>query len=330
MESWVFRYLSGGNECLGHGDTSLGALGGLYTRGKISVKVMRHTGLLESNISRMKRLRISAISYLNTAPLMWDFEHGDVRSGFDISYTLPSQCAKALEEGSADIGIIPAAAYARVSGLAIVPGVAIASRGAVRSILLVSKVPLEKIQSVALDTSSLTSVALTKVLFAKCWAAEPQFTPMAPHIGQMLDRHDAGLLIGDPALQVDRSRYLVYDLAEEWIRLTGKPFVFAFWAVRYVALTHAPAALDLAAIFQTSRDHGLEPENLTHISRQWGPRLGLDETEVASYLTENIHYYLDEACLDGMRLFYQLAEECGVLPPVPARRFLDVAKPVAP
>src|SRR5580698_4581090 len=180
----------------------------------------------------MKRLRISAISYLNTAPLMWDFEHGKTHADFDISYTLPSQCAANLRQGSADIGIIPAAAYASIPDLAILPTVAIASRRAVRSILLVSKVPLEEIRSVALDTSSMTSVALTRVLFAKWWGAERTFSSMAPDVEKMLKEHDAGLVIGDPALKVNRSLYYSYDLAEEWIRFTGKPFVFAFWAVR--------------------------------------------------------------------------------------------------
>src|SRR5271169_3070309 len=125
--------------------------------------------LLESRYRSMRRLRISAISYLNTAPLMWDFEHGSAGAAFDISYTVPSHCAAQLAEGSADIGIIPVAAYATISELVILPGVAIASRQAVRSILLVSKVPLEKVRTVALDTCSLTSVALTKVLFSKWW-----------------------------------------------------------------------------------------------------------------------------------------------------------------
>src|SRR6202521_1172522 len=156
----------------------------------------------------MSRLRISAISYLNTAPLMWDFEHGQTGSQFDIAYTLPSGCAQALEQGSADIGIIPAAAYATIPGLQVLPGVAIASRRPVRSILLVSKVPIDQIRSVALDTSSLTSVALTKVLFAKWWGQGRSFTPMAPDIERMMAAHDAGLVIGDPALKVDRSRYL--------------------------------------------------------------------------------------------------------------------------
>src|SRR3979490_995304 len=156
----------------------------------------------------MRRLRISAISYLNTAPLMWDFEHGQAGRQFDISYTIPSACARALEVGAADIGIIPAAAYALIPGLKILPDVAIASRRAVRSILLVSKVPVEKIQTVALDTSSMTSVALTKILFEKWLGGGRMFTPMAPDIDAMLAAHDAGLLIGDPALQIDRSRYL--------------------------------------------------------------------------------------------------------------------------
>jgi chorismate dehydratase len=277
----------------------------------------------------MKRLRISAISYLNTAPLMWDFEHGDAGTGFDISYTVPSQCAADLAACAADIGIIPAAAYASIPGLAILPGVAIASIRPVRSILLVSKVPLDQIRSVALDTSSLTSVALTKVLFAKWWGPGRIFTPMAPDIEKMMAGHDAGLVIGDPALKVDRSRYLTYDLAEEWIRLTGKPFVFAFWAVRLAALANAPAAVDLAAIFQESRDHGLQPASLDQIAEEWSPRLGLSQAGIRAYLTENIYYDFDPACLDGLQLFYRYASECGVLPVAPSLRFLDVAKTAA-
>src|SRR5215472_17692343 len=185
---------------------------------------------------RMRRLRISAISYLNTAPLMWDFEHGEAGRDFEISYTLPSACAGALAAGEADIGIIPAAAYAVIPGLQVLPRVAIASQRPVRSILLVSKVPIEKIRTVALDTSSMTSTALTKVLFEHWLGTGRVFTPMPPDLDAMLREHDAGLVIGDTALQVDRTRYLTLDLAEEWIRFTGKPFVFAFWAVRRSAL----------------------------------------------------------------------------------------------
>jgi chorismate dehydratase len=276
----------------------------------------------------MRRLRISAISYLNTAPLMWDFEHGEAGRDFDISYTLPSDCARALQAGAADIGIIPAAAYAEVPGLTVLPGVAIASRRPVRSILLVSQLPLEKIRTVALDTSSLTSVALTKVLFEKWLGGGRTFTSMAPDIEKMLASHDAGLVIGDPALQIDQSRYRTLDLAEEWIRYTGKPFVFAFWAVRQDALRGAVPAQDLASVFQQSRDHGLEPRSLDRISREWAPRLSLTESGVRSYLTENIYYHLDAGCLEGLQLFYCYASEIGALPCAPEIDFLAAANAV--
>lgn len=277
----------------------------------------------------MRRLRISAISFLNTAPLMWDFEHGSAGRQFDISYTLPSGCARELAEGTADIGIIPAAAYTQIHGLQILPEVAIASRRAVRSILLVSKVPMKDVGSVALDTSSMTSVALTKVLFEKWMGGGRAYTPMAPEIDNMLAQCDAGLLIGDPALQVDRARYFTLDLAEEWIRFTGKPFVFAFWAVRGEALLEADPGLDLAAVFRESRDHGLEPASLEHIQRDWAPRLGISEEAVRAYLTENIHYDLDAGCLEGLQLFYRYAAEIGALPAEPELRFVETAKATA-
>ena len=270
----------------------------------------------------MSRLRISAISYLNTAPLMWDFEHGAAGENFDIAYTLPSQCAAELARGAADIGIIPAAAYATIPNLSILPGVTIASKKAVRSILLISRRPLDAINTVALDSSSLTSVALTRVLFEKCWGGGREFTSLRPDLDTMLATHDAALLIGDPALNVDRSQYQTWDLAEEWNRFTGKPFVFAFWAVTQNAAKGS--GRDLAAIFQQSRDRGLLPASLAEITRIWSPRLGLSKEAVHDYLTTNIHYYLDEPCLDGLRLFYRYASECGVLPSPPDMYFAAV------
>jgi chorismate dehydratase len=284
----------------------------------------------------MSRLKISAISYLNTAPLLWDFEHDEAGAGrvpdrdFDISYTIPSACAEALRAGTADIGIIPAAAYATVPNLVILPDVAIAARRAVRSILLVSKSPVdqltkdqwgEQVRTVALDTSSMTSVALAKILFAKWLGGARDYKPMAPNLDAMLGACDAALLIGDPALQVDRTRYFTLDLAEEWVARTGKSFVFAFWAVRKQALAGQNAAA-VAEVFRQSRDHGLSPKNLEAIAQQWAPRLGLTVEAVRVYLTHNIHYYLDPPCLEGLSLFYRLGAEVGALPPAPELRFV--------
>ena len=293
---------------------------------KTAVKEAEHTCFVRIEHIHMRRLRISAISYLNTAPLMWDFEHGTAGREFDISYTVPSGCAESLRIGTADIGIIPAAAYSQIPNLSILPGIAIAARRAVRSILLVCKVPMEKVRTVALDNSSMTSVALTKVLFERWLGAGRTFTSLAPHVDFMLRDHDACMVIGDTALQVERTRYLAFDLAEEWIRFTGKPFVFAFWAVTRSAQEESPLALELPEIFQQSLQHGLEPQSLDRIAGEWAPRLRLSEEAVRSYLTKNIHYSLDPACLEGLRLFYRYAEECGALPPCPALRFLPGAK----
>ena len=275
----------------------------------------------------MSRLKISAISYLNTAPLMWDFEHTEAGKdiGFDISYTLPSACAEALGAGTADIGIIPAAAYATVPDLLIIPDVAIAARRAVRSILLVSKIRLdqwpERIRTVALDTSSMTSVALAKILFAKWLGGARDYRPMAPDLDAMLSTCDAALIIGDPALQIDRAQYFTLDLAEEWVARTGKSFVFAFWAIRAQSL-EGRAKAAIAKAFKESRDQGVSPKNLEAIAQEWAPRLGISIESVRIYLTQNIHYYLDPASLEGLALYYRLGTEIGALPSAPPLRFL--------
>jgi chorismate dehydratase len=262
---------------------------------------------------------------------MWDFVHGEAVGSvervadFDISYTIPSACAEDLRAGVADIGIIPAAAYATVPDLVIIPDVAIAARRAVRSILLVSKYPLEKwstqVRTVALDSSSMTSVVLTKILFAKWLGGTREYKTIDPDLDSMLAVCDAALLIGDPALQVDRASYFTLDLAEEWVARTGKSFVFAFWAIRKQVLAGRNGAA-IAKAFQQSRDHGVFPRNLEAIAQEWAPRLGLTVEVARVYLTQNIHYYLDPPCLEGLELYYRLAAEVGALPRAPRLCFV--------
>lgn len=259
---------------------------------------------------------------------MWDFEHdtADNRKlleDCEFSYTVPSQCAQALLEGTADIGIIPSITYATIPGLAILPDVAIASKNRVRSILLVLKKPIEQVRTVALDTSSRTSVALTKILLTRYFPGpQREYVPMDPQLEQMLGACDAGLLIGDSALKVDRNKYEALDLADEWRRFTDKPFVFAFWAVRMSALSGSPRGYDLAEVFCESRDHGLESHNLAAICKDWSARLDLSENDIRSYLTENIHYYLDPENSEGLDLFYRLSAELKLIPDIPNLRLL--------
>ncbi len=219
----------------------------------------------------MRALKISAISFLNTVPLMWDFEHApsqEIRENFEIEYTLPSLCAQALREGTADIGIIPVITTAQIPGLVVLPDIAIASLNKVRSIQLVSKKPIEEIRTVAVDTSSRTSVGLVQVLLTKFFGGARELTPMAPALGPMLESCDAGLLIGDPAMVVKTDGLYAYDLAEIWRAKTGLPFVFAVWTVRKAALAEMRTGVDLAGIFRRSRDHGLLPENVEATAKE--------------------------------------------------------------
>jgi chorismate dehydratase len=167
----------------------------------------------------------------------------------------------------------------------------------------------------------MTSVALTKILLAKWLGGARDYLPMSPDLDQMLATCEAALLIGDPALQVDRAHYVTLDLAEEWIARTGKSFVFAFWAIRREALAGRNAT-EIIDTFRHSRDHGLSPKNLEMIVQEWVPRLNLSAEVIRAYLTHNIHYYLDPPCLEGLQLFYQYGAELGALPTPPGLEFV--------
>ncbi len=282
------------------------------------------------------RLRLAAIDFLNPAPLMWDFEHEPEKARlaqrYEIRYSTPSRCAEDLFTGHADIGLVPAAAYAIDPTMLIVPGCTIASKGHIRSILLVTHEDgPEAADTVAMDTSSLTSAAYTEILFRKYWNPKAKFTPFAPDLDAMLDAADAALLIGDPALlaledrearQQRTSQKLHYlDLGDEWLQRTGAPWVSAFWAVRGAALQESQISkTDLITDFQTSRDHGLA--HIEDLVKEWSSRIAVPTPTIHTYLSENIHYTLDKDCIEGLRTFYRYAAEYSVLPAASELRFL--------
>jgi chorismate dehydratase len=256
---------------------------------------------------------------------MWDFEHsplnGELAQGYEIDWMLPSECADRLASGTADIGLVPIAALASMPGLRILPGCTIASKGRVRSLLLVRRAsqPLANIRSVAADTASRTTLAYSRILFHKWGNPEVPFLPMAADLDAMLERADAAIVIGDPALMALEERAnrfertgeeLVYhDLAEEWGKLTGLPFVSAVWSA---TAWGGPLDENMAQDFIRSRDHGLQ--NIDALVEHWSRRLPLSEKTIRTYLTTNIHYVLDEECVEGMRGFFRMAAETGVLP----------------
>jgi chorismate dehydratase len=279
-----------------------------------------------------RRIRMAAIHFLNPAPLMWDFEHEPERSErrlrYQIGYTTPSGCAEELAAGEADIGLVPVAAHATTPSLMIVPGCTVASLDRVRSIILVVRAQqgISGVRTVAADTSSRTSYAYTRILFEIFWKVAVEFVPRAPDLEAMLKVADAALLIGDPALlaledkdaRLERTgeQLLYLDLAHEWHKFTDLPWVSAFWAVRAGALEETGAsAADLVRDLQTSRDHGLE--HLDDLAEEWSVRIEVPRETIRFYLTNNIHYILDDACLRGLDVFYRLAAECGALPVAP-------------
>ena len=254
----------------------------------------------------MPKPRVSVVHYLNTAPLVWGMLHGEQQGRFELAFSTPAQCAGDLRHGRVDVGIIPAIEYQRLEDAQIIPGLSIASKAPVRSVLIFSKLPLAHVQSVAMDESSRTSVALTTILLRRFYGRDFQAAPHAPDAAAMLERHDAALVIGDPALAYRGSVPYTYDLASEWKKFTGLPFVFALWVGR------APA--DLAACcadFAASRDFGLA--HLGEIAAERGPKLGMSAREAELYLRDSIDYSLDEDNLRGLSLFYKLAHELGLI-----------------
>jgi chorismate dehydratase len=262
----------------------------------------------------MPALRLSVVQYLNTVPLIWGMLHGMQKDKFDLNLTVPSGCADAIAGGRADVGIVPSIEFQRIENVEIIPGMSIASKFEVKSVVLLSKMPLSEVRTVVLDQSSRTSAALVQILLTKFYSRQVSFLPAAPDPGEMLKRADAALLIGDPALTYKGPRAEVYDLAREWRKFTGLPFVFAVWMGRSGAhLSHSRAD------FLASRDFGLA--HVDDIAAEYASLLGLTPSFVRVYLTRNIDYSLDEENLQGLKLFYKLAHEVGIIPANKGIRF---------
>ncbi len=259
----------------------------------------------ESRVS--SKPRVCAVSYLNTLPLVWGMLHGPQRECFDLEFGLPSECADRLASGAADIGLAPSIEMAR-QGMEFVPGTGIACHGAVRSILLVTKVPLEKIRTLAADTSSRTSVALARIILSRRYGAAPRMAPHAPDLPAMLEAADAALIIGDPALRVDPAQLpmAVYDLGAEWAEMTSLPMVFAVWSGRKEA---NPAGME-AAFVESCR---FGRARIEEIARREGPARSMSEALAQDYLERNIVNELGEREYEGLRLFIRYARESDML-----------------
>ena len=283
----------------------------------------------------MAKLRISIVEFLNTAPLVWGFTDGPLADKYDLSFAVPSQCAEALRRGDVDVAIIPAIEYQRMQGLVMLPGMAVAAKGEVRSLLVVSKKPIERAKRIALDTSSRSTAAMVRLLAQGYWKIQPEFVEAAPDPSEMLQTADAALIIGDPALRISLKMetlsnrapsgeqccqgdpddmpvpgfetIFVYDVAYQWREMTGLPCVLAIWAGPRNKITE-----DVVADFQASKKYGLD--RLREISEGASIKLDLPPRALERYLAENIHFDLDAQNLAGLARFFELSAAAGLIP----------------
>jgi chorismate dehydratase len=258
-------------------------------------------------------IRIGAVGYLNARPLTWALDRYPDR--WQMRYDLPAVCAALLHAGDVDLGLIPSIEYLHSSEYRFVPGVGIGSRGPVASVALYTRIPLEQVTSVALDTSSRTSVTLIRVLCRHHFGIAPQFVPHGPDLAAMTSRHDAGLLIGDPAFDVDHAALGLtkVDLGEAWTAMTGLPFVFAAWTGRAGVI-----GPEQVRWLQEARDEGVRDTDA--VAAEYGRGDAARTARAAVYLRDNVKYGLgaDEAA--GLQMFLDYAAELGL---APQRRMLE-------
>jgi chorismate dehydratase len=245
-------------------------------------------------------LRIGVVAYLNSRPLARGLERRKGDGRFELRYLPPAKLADELAAGRLDVGLVPSIELLRIPELVVVPGLAIAATHEARSVLLVSKVPVREIRRVALDENSRTSAALVRIVLAERYGIGPEYAPAAPVLDEMLAAADAALLIGDPALRVDRTRYVVLDLAGEWFELTGLPFVFAVWAARGEATASA-----VGQLLRASREAGRA--EIDAIVAEAARESGLPEPLLSEYYRHNLRFELGEAERRGLEAFLKRA-----------------------
>jgi chorismate dehydratase len=267
---------------------------------KISLIPLVNWGLTHN---RPDPLRVCAVSFLNTTPLVWGMLHGEQKGLFALDFRIPAECADRLASGAADIGIVPSFELTRLN-LEVIPGAGIACHGAVRSILLVSSRPAGEIRTLAVDSSSRTSVQLARVILERRFGVSPVSIPHAPDLAAMLKIADAALIIGDPALRLDPETlpYHVYDLGQEWVELTGLPMVFAVWAGRPGMLSPG-----VGEAFRESCRFGRA--RIEEIVASEAERRGFAEDLVREYLQRHIVHELGPRDYEGMDLFLRYARE---------------------
>ncbi len=250
-------------------------------------------------------VRLGAVTYLNARPLVYGLE---TAGRFDLRYDIPSECARLLHGRATDVGLIPSIEHLRgPAPYLLVPGPAVTSRGPVASVAIYTRREPADIRTIAMDTSSRTSVALATIMLRRRFGVTAEPAPMAPDLDAMLAQADAALMIGDLALLLDHeaSGARKIDLGEEWTAMTGLPFVYACWS----GWPDALGAGDVEAL-QRARDAGVAQSDA--VAAAYYPEDTARQAVARRYLRDNIRYVLGGEELEGLRLFYRYAAELGL------------------
>lgn len=253
-------------------------------------------------------LRVGIVDFLNSRPLAWGFRPEACPPDVEPIYDTPARLADRLAAGDLDVGLVPVVEAARIDGARVLAGLCIGAVREVRSVLLVSRRPIAEVRRVALDESSRTSAALVRLLAAERWGIDPEYLSHRPDLEPMLDAADAALLIGDPALRVDRRDLQIWDLAAEWRAMTGLPFVFAAWTCR-AGIELTP---DQKRLFTDSLEAGLA--DLERIVTDAAAETGLDPELLYRYFTHHLHYRLGPEERAGMDAFLRHIESLSPSP----------------
>ena len=250
-------------------------------------------------------VRLGAVGYLNARPLTWALDR--TPNQWQVRYDLPAVCARLLYDDDVDLGLVPSIEYLRSDDYRFVPGVGIGSRGPVASVALFTRVPVERIRHIALDTSSRTSVTLIRVLCHHRYRIAPEFVPHGPDLAAMVRDYDAGLLIGDPALEADATALGVtkIDLGAEWTDMTGLPFIYAAWTGRAGAI-----GADEVRLLQEAQDEGVA--SYPAIAAEYGRSSATATNRAFAYLRDNMRYGLGANEEKGLQLFLDYAADLGL------------------
>ena len=252
-----------------------------------------------------KKLRLGVVPYMNAKPLIYGLSQQT--NSIELSFEVPSLLPTMLNNDQIDVAIIPSIEYFRSGNYAIIPDISISSCGSVESVKIFSKVPIQNIRTAALDKSSLTSCALTKIILKEQYHLSPQYTQWNKQYNISGTNADAVLLIGDNAMKVTDNEYVTLDLGQAWFEYTGLPFVYAVWVVK-----RDRCIPGINKMLKSAREAGIR--SVKELAATESHRLQLTQERCLNYLTKSIRYNLGKEEIKGFRAFYQHAVSLGLAP----------------